>query len=116
MINASALLQLVPNLPPNAKETLTRMVAAGHDAEVHIAGLPSLPPFPSKIPEAVKAAVVAALSKFDVEFYQTMGFRISLNGQHLGGGGAKLTETLNVGNPIPNVKLIPMVEIGAPKE
>lgn len=109
MITASTLLLALPNLPDTAKDILQRMAKHG-DPELHLPGL--LPPLPSGGPAL--AAALEVLGQFDLEFYQSIGIRIHLkdNPASLGGAGAKLSEKLNVKNPVPNVKITPVLEFG----
>jgi len=116
MINASTLLKLVPNLPGTTQSILQLLVTQGGNPEIHIPGLPSMPSIPAEIPEAVKHALVAALGDFDFEFYQTLGVKVYRKGVPLGGVGAKVTETLNVKNPAPNVRIVPVLELGSSKD
>jgi hypothetical protein len=116
VINASTLLKLFPNLPGTTQSILQLMVTQAGNPELHIPGLPSMPTIPAEIPEAVKQVLVAALGDFDFEFYQTLGVKVSRKGVPLGGVGAKVIETLNVKNPAPNVRIIPVLELGSPKE
>ena len=112
-LRASDLLRIAPNLPATSKGVLQGIVERMNDPEIHVPGLPPLPPIVGDIPPIVRDAVVAFLGKFDIEFYQTVGVRLTSAGVAVGGMGAKLTETLNVKNPTPNIKIIPVFELGA---
>ncbi len=112
MIAASNLLKVIPNLPPHATETLQHLVDKMGDPEIHIPGLPSLPSI-GEIAGPVKDAVLAVLGRFTIEFFQTAGVRISLNGTPLGGVGGKVTETLNGKAGTLPLKVVPILELGA---
>lgn len=115
MITASTLISLLPNLPATTRGILDTLVKQGNP-ELHIPGLPPLPPFPGQVPEALRQAIVAALGDFEFEFHQTLGVRITKGGAALGGVGVKITESLNVRNPAPNVRIVPVLELGSPKD
>lgn len=116
MITASTLLTLIPNLPATTRGILDTLVKQAGNPEIHIPGLPSLPPLPSQVPDAVRAAVVAALGDFEFEFYQTLGVRVAKGGAPLGGVGVRVSEGVNVKSPAPNVRIVPVLELGAPKD
>ena len=110
MITASTLLSALPNLSPAAKEVLGKL----GNAELHIPGFPSIPNLPGALPPAVQQALVAALGSFSVELYQTVGVRVSKDGQPLGSVGVKITEGLTAAGPV-GVTVTPVLELGQPK-
>lgn len=112
MITASTLLKLYPSLPGTTKNILGLLVTQGGDPEFNMPGLPSLPSMPQVLSPAVTAALQAALADFELEFYQTVGVKFSRKGVPFGGVGAKVTETLSLKDPKPNVKVVPVFELG----
>lgn len=111
----SKLLHIIPNLPVASKNILTQLVQAG-DAEFHIPGVPDIAP--SQWGKASVALVRKALENFEFEFFQTMGVKVQVKGRPSGSEhtlvtvGASVTETLDVSNPVPNVKIVPVLKIG----
>ena len=110
MTRPSTLLKMLPNLPPTTQSILQTLADHGNPL------LPGLPPPPVAITEGAKQLLLAVLEDFDFEFFQDVGVKVSRKGVALGTVGARLTENLNIKHPVPNVHVMPMLELGAPKD
>jgi len=108
----SKLLLLIPGLPTTSQNILRQLVQAG-DVELRIPGLPDVrADLTGAALAAARELVQKALGNFEFEFFQTVGVKVMVKGRSIGSAGVRVTETLRPANPVPNLKIVPVLEFG----